>query len=308
MVKTMQNENAASFEEQYQALRSGCGIVELTNWSSIAVTGSDRQKFLHSFCTNNINRLTPGDNCEAFFTNVKGKIVGHGIVVCRDDELAIVGVPSQSEGLVAHLDRYIIREDVQLRDTTSELCCFLATGKLAADIEARSTRLNCNLVGNEREWLIGIPFQEAVQFLSFMQQQGFARADQAFYAAKTEAGFPLFFVDFDETNLPQEVGRDRQAISYTKGCYLGQETVARIDALGHVNQRIVGVKFLGAANIDPGLKLTLGNSNVGHVTSFTFSPRLNAPLSLAMVRREANAIGTQLGSAAGECEVIALPV
>ena len=68
---------------------------------------------------------------------------------------------------------------------------------------------------------------------------------QRFDVARIEAGTPLFKVDFDDSNLPQEVGRDAEAISFTKGCYLGQETVARIDALGHVNQRIVGVQFTG---------------------------------------------------------------
>ena len=73
-------------------LRIGCGVVELADWSSITVTGADRQTFLNNFCTNDVKRLAPGDSCEAFFTNVKGKIVGHGLVTCREDELVFVGV------------------------------------------------------------------------------------------------------------------------------------------------------------------------------------------------------------------------
>ena len=71
--------------DQYHALRTGCGTVELTDWSSVTLTGADRQTFLNNFCTNDVKRLSPGDPCEAFLTNVKGKILGHGLVTCRED-------------------------------------------------------------------------------------------------------------------------------------------------------------------------------------------------------------------------------
>src|SRR3990172_7003946 len=105
---------SASFEQQYQALRNGGAMVELTGWSSVTLTGADRQTFLHNFCTNDVKRLVPGTSCEAFITNVKGKIVGHGLITCRDNELVVIGAPNQGSELVAHLDRYVIREDVGL--------------------------------------------------------------------------------------------------------------------------------------------------------------------------------------------------
>jgi folate-binding protein YgfZ len=139
-----------------------------------------------------------------------------------------------------------------------------------------------------------------------LERVGGSPADSAFDVARIEAGMPLFKVDFDDSNLPQEVGRDKEAISFTKGCYLGQETVARIDGLGHVNQRIVGVQFTGHEVPAVGTELILAGAAVGRVTSSAFSPALGAPLALAMVRREANAVGTRLESAVGACEVIAL--
>src|SRR3954463_2768472 len=115
----MNGELPLSFNEEYQALRSGRGFYELAGWSSISVTGADRHTFLHSFCTNDVKRLVPGASCEAFFTNVKGKIVGHGVIGCRSEEVIIFGPPGQAARIVAHLDRYIIREDVQLADDTT---------------------------------------------------------------------------------------------------------------------------------------------------------------------------------------------
>src|SRR5215211_4400276 len=97
---------STSFSREYQALRNGLAVVELTGWSSISVTGADRQTFLHNFCTNEVKRLVPGASCEAFFTNVKGKVVGHGVLCCRDEEVVFVGSPGQGPRLVEHLDRY----------------------------------------------------------------------------------------------------------------------------------------------------------------------------------------------------------
>ncbi len=133
-------------------------------------------------------------------------------------------------------------------------------------------------------------------------------AGEAFEAARIERGFPWFGRDITDRNLPQEIGRDRLAISFVKGCYLGQETVARIDALGHVNKTLVGVRFLGPTIPASGTELTVGGQPAGLVTSASYSPRLAAPLALAFVRRGSNAPGARLHSAAGEAEVIELPI
>src|SRR3954447_24195370 len=90
---------------QYDALRSTGGVVELAGWSSVTLGGRDRQSFLHNFCTNDVKRLIPVSNCEAFITNVKGKIVGHVLVSSRDDELVLIGAPGQGPRIAAHLDR-----------------------------------------------------------------------------------------------------------------------------------------------------------------------------------------------------------
>jgi hypothetical protein len=130
----------------------------------------------------------------------------------------------------------------------------------------------------------------------------------ALEAARIERGFPLFGQDISDKNLPQEVGRDASAISFVKGCYLGQETVARIDALGHVNKLLVGLRFAGEAVPQAGTELRSQNQAVGQVTSASYSPRCESPLALGYVRRGSHAVGTRLASAVGEAEVIELPL
>src|SRR5215204_2562238 len=125
----MGSSESPSFIREYQALKTGRAVVELIRWSSISITGADRQTFLNNFCTNDVKSLVPGACCEGFFTNVKGKIVGHGVIHCRPTEMVFVGVPGQASRLVEHLDRYVIREDVTLRDTTDERSYLLVAGE-----------------------------------------------------------------------------------------------------------------------------------------------------------------------------------
>jgi folate-binding protein YgfZ len=311
----MMNEWLTTLQREYAVLRDGGGIVQLRDWSSVTVTGADRQSFLHNFCTNDIKRLATGDCCEAFFTNVKGKIVGHGLVTCCEGELVVVGPPRQAARLIEHLDRYVLREDVQLRDTTTERAYWASSRGLQiadavrADVAARMFPWDLFRIGTGASCLIEIVAAASTRFSAALAQSGATVCSPAvFDVLRIEAGVPLDGVDFDEHNFPQEVGRDAQAISFTKGCYLGQETVARIDAMGHVNQRIAGLRFAGEIVPAAGAGLSRGGKAVGHVTSAAYSPRLAAPLALAMVRREHAEPGSSLDSPVGACEVIALPL
>jgi folate-binding protein YgfZ len=328
--------------DKYWTFRDSYGFVELTDWSSVSITGNDRQTFLHNFCTNDIRRLGVGQSCEAFVTNVKGRIVGHGLVTCREEELVFTTVPGQGPTLLAHLDRYIIREDVQVRDTSSERAYLLLAGGPPASSTAMAlaptvseaeeflkplVNAHARLIDVPIRWicwnLLGTVFCGLLE----MRSTDSARARQIlhegdaaptgpwpeaheaiFHALRIEAGTLLFGVDFDDRNFPQEVGRNKQAISFTKGCYLGQETVARIDALGHVNQQLAGVRFAGSNVPEPGGELTHAGKCAGHVTSATFSPQLQVPLALAMLRREHTGTGSLLDSSIGPGEVIPLPV
>jgi len=91
--------------DEYQALHSGFGAVELADWSSVTLTGADRQAFLNNFSTNEVKKLQPGEHCEVFVTNVKGKILAHALAHCRDGELVLITVPGQAAKIIEHLDR-----------------------------------------------------------------------------------------------------------------------------------------------------------------------------------------------------------
>lgn len=295
-----------SLDAQYAALVEGNGFVRLDQWSQMTITGADRKLFLHNLCTNDIKHLAPGQKCEAFFVDVKGKIIGHGLIVARDDRLELLMVPGQAAVVMAHLDRYVIREDVVLRDETERFDWFYLSGENA--IELRD--LGGFAVSAESLWPGGLFVQcdegERARVEAILIDAGRALCEPAIgTAVRIESGLPLFGVDFDGANLPQEVDRDAMAVSFTKGCYLGQETIARIDALGHVNQKSVLIQFAGAKVPDERTKLTVDGAEVGKVTSACWSPRFNSPVALAMVRRGANDLGAQIKSELGPAVVIA---
>lgn len=318
-----------SFSADYEALTTGCGFVELGNWSTVAMKGEDRQSFLHNMCTNDILRLSPGEGCEAFCTDVKGKIVAHLFVIAREDQLELLTVPGQAASLIAHLDRYVIREDVQFADLSSEACWFLLAGaesntSLAALSsgavpelrepwqhtqlaigEADCLIARCKLIWSAG-YLLRCSSEEKERVTKHLQATG-ARpcSADALTALRIESRWPWFEVDFSAENLSQEVDRDQQAISFNKGCYLGQETVARIDALGHVNRKVVLIKFAGETLPTADLELTTSGKKVGRVTSSCWSPLTQSPLSLATVRRGANAVDSQIENDLGLATVIA---
>lgn len=324
--------NFGDARAEYDALTSGAGLVPLLDRTQIEVTGNDRATFLHNVCTNDVKGLRPGEGCEAFFTNVQGKIVSHGFIFCREESMVLETVPGQAEKLLSHLDRYLISEKVELADRSADWGELLIAGKGAEKV--LNTALNCQLptqrlnhcdvrIGEGVVSLRRVDFTGPIGFLisgthdvlaevwTSLSQYGAAAAptgQEAFEMARIEAGTPFYGQDITEKNLPQELARNDQAINFTKGCYLGQETVARIDALGHVNRTLCGFRFDGQAIPESDLELAAEDKVVGHVTSAAFSPRLNSPLALGFVRRDHNDPGVTLNSALGNATVVAIPV
>jgi folate-binding protein YgfZ len=302
----------AAFLAQYDAATQRMTRVRFNEWTAVRLVGKDRASFLHNMCTNDIRGLAPNGQCEAFLTDVKGKIVAHVVAFVDGESLLLLAVPGQGEAIIKHLDRYIITEDVRLIDETSSAAWVLCVGPLAGRLAEgglpghplKSTLFFalCQQVWTGGFWARGPmdasdPRAERVEFCS----------DAVWHTLRIESGWPLFGVDFDESNLPQEVGRIAEAINFRKGCYLGQETIARIDALGHVNRQIATVKFDSAEPPAVGTELLSSGQSVGRVTSACWSPTLSAPIGLAMVKRGFLEPGTRLECAGRGAEVISTP-
>ena len=284
-------------------------MFDVSERTRITLTGRDRAKFLHSFCTNDIVKLQPGQGTEAFITSSQGKTIGHVLVACLADRLELNTVAGQGACLIQNLDRFLITEDVTLRDTTAEFAQRLIGGegaatKLAAALggEVPAGRLECTAqpcfvqrveILGAASFLLAFPSAAAAEWDAKLSAAGIVPGAD-YHAARIAAAWPEFAADFDEDNLPQEIGRDTQAISFKKGCYLGQETVARLDALGHVNRKLARLKYAGPA----GAELTADGKAAGQVKSVAGGQ------AWAIVRVAQLRPGTILQTEHGPAEVI----
>lgn len=249
-------------------------IFDLSDRTQLELTGKDRAKFLHGFCTNDIKSLTPGRGCEAFVCNIQGKVLGHIFVFCTETSLWIDSVPGQEDALFNHLDRYLINEDVQIYRRTAEREDFYLQAPAENLLERLGLSESENLVRRvdwlgDGDWLISIPRTTSSFACRFADAEFLLTDAPVWNALRIESGFPLYGIDITNDNLAQEVNRTARCISFTKGCYLGQEPIARIDALGHVNRELHRLEAAGEDVPAAGTALLDPNSNtqVGVITS-----------------------------------------
>jgi len=325
-----QQTQSHEFLAQYGALTHSVGFAPLPERTIVTVSGADRFQFLQSFTTNDVKKLVVGQGCEAFVTSPQGKILGYVLIFCEADHHTIDTTPGQAATLISHFERYVITEDVQFIDRTAESCELLVAGPKAteiltaltsasppqallmhapATIAGRSVVLRRVEYAGSLSYFVQTATVDTTPIAAALVSAGASLCDRAAIdSARLELGVPLFGLDISPDNLPQEVARDMQAISFTKGCYLGQETVARIDAIGHVNRLLVGLKFSADQLPASGTTLLAADQPVGHTTSSAWSPRLSAALALAYVRRNHAKKGESLTSAFGTAEVVSLPL
>jgi tRNA-modifying protein YgfZ len=319
---------------EYGQAREGAALFDVSHRGKIELSGPDAPSFLHNLCTNDVQNLALGAGCEAFFTTAKAKVVAHALIYHvapgGRHALWLDVAPGQAATLLQHLDHYLIAEQVEMADKTSEFAQMHLAGPRAKGVlecalgtpipdlqplqhveRTFGTAATCHVRRNDP---LGIPGYDivclgprAAAVWSLLTDAGAKPAGlDAYEILRVEAGTPEFGKDVDENRFVVEVGRP-DAICYTKGCYLGQEPIVMArDRAGHVNRALRGLKLRGAAA--PGAKLSAGGKEVGVVTSAVASPRLG-PVALGYVRRGSEAPGTTLDvEGGGPAEVTALPI
>ena len=242
--------------------------------SRLRVSGTDRVEFLHGQCTNDIKRLRVGESCYAAFLNAKGKMRGEGQLICLADAFLLEVNPE----LAPSLEKFIITEDVAIEDVSALMGEWLVVGDEVggAPAQALTFQLPLGLVVISASPMMGTVGAEALEVL------------------RIEAAVPKWGMDMDENTIPNEAGLEARAISYDKGCYIGQETIARIKTYGHVNRRLAQIAIAGESVPARGDKILAEGREVGQVTSAIRSSRLGKPLALGYVRREFATAGAKL--------------
>jgi folate-binding protein YgfZ len=298
----------------YRDLRHHVAWAALPDRGRVMVRGRDALAFVDHFTTAAVTRLAEGGGCEGFFPDARGHVIALATILRTADGVVIDVGAGRGPSLAAHLEHHHIREAVEIVDESAGHAVVCVSGPDAAGwLVSRAGAVptaplghvatslgpvpalivRCDPCGPEG-YIVQVAAAHAARLVAWFAEQGLpSAADAAFEAARIEEGTPLP-ADLPEKTLPQEVDRDERAICFTKGCYLGQETVARIDALGHVNRRLVALATApadatGGAGAVPavGTEVRSGADVVGRVTSACFSPLLGTGLALAIVHNRA---------------------
>ena len=327
-------------EAEYRALRHGFGLVDLSHRGLIRVRGRDTQRFLNAMLSNNTADLAPGQGCYATFLSPKGHMVTDVVVYAEEESYLLEVEPHIVSTFTEALDFFVISEDVTFVEETGKRAAVGVQGRRASDVLVAVTgqeslwglapygHQSCRIANNE-VWAANRSYTRESGYLLLVEAaaaelvwaairelgqgkelQGCAVGLQALDTLRIESGKPRFGVDMTEATIPVEANL-LEAISYTKGCYVGQEVIARIDARGHVNRQLAGL-LLGEAELPAaGAKLFSPDREVGWITSAAHSPAMRQAIALAYVRREFLEPGTglQVRTDAGDipATVTALP-
>jgi len=295
-------------QEHYNAARS-TAVTFVQDWMGVLkLTGSERQSWLQGMVTNEVEKLKPGDSCYAAHLNAQGKVVAQMTVLAADDTLWLIVETAAVEKLAAAFDKLIIMEDVQAQNVSPE---YTVLGLVGPHADDRIRGVDCLSARVDLGYDLIAPNEVAVRVSESLIASGAVAADpEVWNILRAESGIPLYGVDVDETTTMPELGQ--RGISYDKGCYIGQEVVARIKYIGHVNRRFVGFVCEGGDVPEVRSTVQVQGKDVGYITTSVFSPGLGKPIALGFVNRAAGEPGTAVmlaGKSAGvAARVAALPI
>jgi folate-binding protein YgfZ len=315
---------------EYEALTQRCGLVDRSERGKLALTGAGAVEFLNGQVTNELTDLHPGEGRYAAFLTNKGKMLGDlRILAVGSDTPSELLLDTERVALQALFDmirRYKIGYEVELHKRTLECGLLSLIGPEAraciahnplseaehahvpAEIGGAPVRLIATADGIDV--LCEAPALETVRG-ALVDAGATLASEAAAEILRVERGRPRYGVDIDESTIPQEAGLNERAVSFTKGCYVGQETVARLYYRGKPTRHLRGLRFLEppdpAPPATPGEELRLGERPVGRLSSVVESPRLGT-IALALVRREASPDDTlAVGEHGATAELVELP-
>jgi folate-binding protein YgfZ len=283
----------------YIAAITAAALFDTSSTGKLVLTGPDAPMFLGNLSTNDIKNLPLGGGCEAYFCDTRAKVqfaawIYH-VMLGGEHALWVETTPGRNEALAKYLDRYLISERVEIADRTSEYMQFHLAGPNSRAVLEKLlgeslpdlpefAHLERDLGSIRRHDPVGVPGFDIV-CKSRPALDVVEGSPETYETLRIEAGTPLFGPDIDENRFVMEVGRAARAVSYSKGCYLGQEPIVMArDRAGHVNRAFLGMKVLDGGPPPPGTKLFRDGQEVGAVTSSCHSPRLGLPVALGYLR------------------------
>jgi tRNA-modifying protein YgfZ len=271
--------------EGYTALRQGAAWLDLDSRGRIVARGRDRARLLHAITSNEVKKMAPGDSCYAFLLNPQGRIQADLHLLSVADHFLIDTDPGLREKVLQHIRRYIIADQVEMEDISAASAALGVEGPAAADLklEPGDYTVAPFTVTGQPGFRIYCKLENKAAIVAQLEALGAKPAsEEDARLVRIETGKPLYGEDIRDTTLPQET-QQMHAISFTKGCYLGQEIVERIRAQGRVNKKLERLELDGVEPPAPGTKLQIGGREA-EITSAIYSPHFGKVIALAYVR------------------------
>lgn len=307
--------------DQYLAATTGCGLVDRSAAGRLELLGADRHRFLNAYVTCDVKSLAPGHGAYGFFTSAQGRILADAVVLAHEDRLWVELPAGQAEPMAGHLRKYLLADRVEVKALVDRVPLSLvgpASASLLGDSvppEGEWRHRPATVAGTEvtvvRGGRFGVPAftlwtaaDDLPRLRAALAESVTELEPDALDVVRTEAGVPWFGRDFGPDNFPQETGLD-EAVSYTKGCYLGQEVVARIHYRGGVQKILRVLAFQPGQAPAPGTPLLHEDREAGLCGTVVDSPARRQPIGLAILHKRAAEPGTRLQSSGGEAEVLA---
>jgi tRNA-modifying protein YgfZ len=316
----MPTQAPSELESQYRAMREVVGLLDRSDRGKLDVLGPDSAEYLQGQVTNDVQALEPGRGCYAALLSPKGRILGDMRLLVRSPEEIWLDTEASSLAAVrSNLDMYKIGRRVEIRDRTEDRSILSLIGPGAREVAganppaAEHAFVESEIAGAPVlvvrtdvgvDLLLEATAKKPVR-LALAERGALAVTEAAAEVIRVERGRPRYGVDMTEDNLPGEMGLEERAVSFTKGCYVGQEPVARMHYRGHPNRHLRGLRLSSPAA--PGQPLLNGEREVGALTSACLSPTFG-PIGLAIVRREVEpGQEVSVGETALPAEVVTLP-
>jgi folate-binding protein YgfZ len=283
---------------QYRQLREECGLLDRSSRGKLAVTGPDAAEYLQGQLTNDVEGLKPGEGQYAALLDRKGHMQADMRVLRPEpEEVWLDTEPGALAAARRHLEMYSIGRDVKVADVTGERAILSLIGPRSVEIAGTAAlpEHSCEatavagvecLAAGTRDGIDLIPAAAEAERLreALLAAGAVAVSPEAVEILRVEAGVPRFGAEMGTETMPAEAGIVEDVVSFTKGCYIGQETVARLHYKGRPNRHLRGLRL--SAPAEPGTALRLGEKEVGRLGGAVVSPALG-PIGLAILRREA---------------------
>ncbi|MGH7767981.1 MAG: aminomethyltransferase family protein [Candidatus Binatia bacterium] len=307
--------------KEYEAVRSAVGLLDLCDYAAVELTGPDCVFYLQGMITNDVKSLCPGAGMYAAVVDVNGKILADLRVLCVENSTFVLLMREPlKDKVITQLNKYLVADDVEIVDHAGRYGLISLQGPHALllltavaphqdppvhmvhhrllRVGDRPLRAIRSTHTGEEGFDLLIQSGDLRFVASELERAGTALAFrwtglEALEILRVEAGLPRYGVDMDEDNLLLETGLD-SAVSFNKGCYVGQEVIERVRSRGHVNRKLAGIALKGESPAQRGDKIHADGKEIGRITSAVFSPRLNHAIALGYIHRGYLQTGTSV--------------